>query len=149
MPDLPTQENHSPKKKPGKLRLTLGWMILLVMLAALVINAFRPSHTRIVDVKVGTGPAVKAGDRVAVHYVGKLADGKVFDESKPRGQPFEFRVGEGMVIRGWDVGLVGMQAGGVRQLVIPPDEAYGSKGAGKVIPPNSTLYFEVELIGIK
>jgi FKBP-type peptidyl-prolyl cis-trans isomerase len=123
-------------------------MILLVALAAVAINAFRPSHTKIVDIKLGTGPAVKTGDTVSVHYVGKLANGKVFDESKSRGLPFDVGVGRGMVIKGWDVGLVGMQAGGVRKLVIPPDEAYGAKGVGP-IPPNSTLYFEVELIGIK
>jgi FKBP-type peptidyl-prolyl cis-trans isomerase len=135
-------------KKPNKLRMTLGWMVLLVALAAVAINAFRPSHTKVIDVKVGTGPVVKAGDTVSVHYVGKLGDGKVFDSSKTRGVPFEVGVGRGMVIKGWDVGLVGMQAGGVRKLVIPPDEAYGAKGASP-IPPNSTLYFEVELIGIK
>jgi FKBP-type peptidyl-prolyl cis-trans isomerase len=135
--------------KPGRLRLTLGWMILLVALAALVINALRPSHTKILDVKVGTGPAAKSGDTVSVHYVGKLRDGTVFDSSKARGVPFDVVVGRGMVIKGWDVGLVGMQVGGVRQLTIPPDEAYGSKGAGKVIPPGSTLSFEVELLGIK
>jgi FKBP-type peptidyl-prolyl cis-trans isomerase len=134
--------------KPSKLRLTLGGMILLVALAALGINAFRPSHTRVVDVKVGTGPAVKAGDMVTVHYVGKLGDGTVFDTSKTGGQPFDVQVGKGMVIKGWDVGLVGMQVGGVRQLVVPPDEAYGPNGMGKVIPPNSTLYFEVELLKI-
>jgi FKBP-type peptidyl-prolyl cis-trans isomerase len=135
--------------KPGRLRLTLGWMILLVALAALAIDVLRPSHTKIVDVKVGTGPAAKAGDTVSVHYVGKLRDGTVFDSSKARGVPFDVVVGRGMVIKGWDVGLVGMQVGGVRQLTIPPDEAYGSKGAGKVIPPDSTLSFEVELLGIK
>ena len=136
-------------KTVSKLRLTLGWMILIVALAALVINAFRPSHTRITDVKVGTGPAVKAGDTVRVHYVGKLSDGTVFDSSKARGVPFEVVVGRGMVIQGWDAGLLGMQAGGVRQLVIPPEEAYGSKGAGKAVPPDSTLSFEVDLIGIR
>ncbi len=136
-------------EKPGKFRLTLGGMVLLVALAALVINTFRPAHTKVVDVKVGTGPAVKAGDLVSVHYVGKLANGKVFDSSKTRGMPSDFPIGRGQVIKGWDVGLVGMRAGGVRTLVIPPDEAYGAKGVSPVIPPNSTLYFEVELIGIK
>jgi FKBP-type peptidyl-prolyl cis-trans isomerase len=146
---IEAQGSPPPKKKPGKFRLTLGWMVLIVALAALAINAFRPSRTRIIDVKPGTGPAVKAGDSVSVHYVGKLADGKVFDESKPRGLPFEVVVGQGRVIKGWDVGIVGMQAGGVRKLVIPPEEAYGTKGVGSVIPPNSTLYFEIELLGIK
>jgi FKBP-type peptidyl-prolyl cis-trans isomerase len=149
MPDLPSPENPPPSnKKPGKLRLTLGWMILIVALAALGINAFLPSSTRIVDVKVGTGPAVKAGDTVSVHYVGTLRDGTVFDSSKARGVPADFVVGRGMIIKGWDVGLVGMQVGGVRRLVIPPEEAYGSRKLGPILP-NSILYFEIELIGIK
>jgi FKBP-type peptidyl-prolyl cis-trans isomerase len=135
--------------KPSRLRLTLGGMILLVALAALGINAYRPSHTKVFDVKVGTGPAVKAGDMVTVHYVGELSNGTVFDSSKARGQPFEVVVGRGTVIKGWDVGLLGMQVGGVRQLVIPPDDGYGAKGVGKVIPPNATLHFEVELLKIR
>jgi FKBP-type peptidyl-prolyl cis-trans isomerase len=135
--------------KPGRLRLTLGWMILLVALAALGINAFRPAHTKIVDVKVGTGPLVKAGDTVVLHYVGKLKGGSVFDSSKGRGLPLEVVIGRGVVIQGWDAGLVGMQVGGVRQLVIPPEEGYGAKGMPPVIPPGSTLFFEVDLIGIK
>ena len=134
--------------KPRKIRLTLGGMLLLVALIAVGIDYLRPTGTRIDDVKVGSGPAVKAGDTVSVHYVGKLADGKTFDSSKGRGPPFELSVGRGMVIKGWDVGLVGMKVGGIRRLVIPPDEAYGKKGAPPVIPPNATLHFEVELIRI-
>ena len=99
--------------------------------------------------KVGTGPGVKAGDTVSVHYVGRLADGKTFDSSKDRGQPFELAVGQGQVIKGWEVGLIGMQVGGVRRLVIPPDEAYGKRGVPPTIPPNATLQFEVELVRIK
>src|SRR4051812_30599675 len=102
--------------KPVKLRLTLGGMIVLVAVIALGISALRPQVTRIVDVKLGTGPAVKPGDEVAVHYVGKLVNGKEFDSSKGRNEPFEFGVGRGSVIKGWEVGLVGMQAGGIRQL---------------------------------
>jgi FKBP-type peptidyl-prolyl cis-trans isomerase len=135
--------------KPRTIRLTLGGMLVLVALIAFGIDFLKPSTTRIEDVKVGTGPAVKAGDTVSVHYVGKLADGKTFDSSKGKGQPFELSVGRGMVIKGWDVGLVGMQVGGVRRLVIPPDEAYGKRGVPPVIPPNATLHFEVELIQIK
>jgi FKBP-type peptidyl-prolyl cis-trans isomerase FkpA len=138
--------NARPAKK---LRLTIGGMILLVAAAAIGINALRPSTTRIIEVKVGSGPAVKAGDTVSVHYVGKLVDGKVFDSTKTRGQPFDFTVGRGMVIKGWDVGLVGMQAGGVRQLLIPSEEAYGQRGHPPVIPPNSKLLFELELLQIK
>jgi FKBP-type peptidyl-prolyl cis-trans isomerase len=135
--------------KPRRLRLTLGGMIILVAVAAFLIDALRPITTKIVDVKVGAGPAVKAGDVVVVHYVGKLAGGKVFDSSKARGQPFEVTVGRGRVIKGWDVGLVGMQAGGVRQLAIPSDEAYGARGVPPLIPPQAKLFFEIELLQIK
>ena len=135
--------------KPRTIRLTLGGMLVLVALIAFGIDFLKPSTTRIEDVKVGTGPAVKSGDTVSVHYVGQLADGKTFDSSKDRGQPFELSVGRGMVIKGWDVGLVGMQVGGVRRLVIPPDEAYGRRGAPPTIPPSATLHLEVELIQIK
>ncbi len=135
--------------KVSKLRASIGGMMLLVALAALVINALRPTNTRIIDVKVGTGPAVKAGDTVSVHYVGKLDNGTEFDNSKPRGQPFDVVVGQGTVIKGWDAGLIGMQVGGIRQLIIPPEEGYGARGAGKFIPPNSRLNFEIELIGIR
>ena len=135
--------------KPRKLRLTLGGMILLVAAIAVGIDYFRPRGTKIDDVKVGQGPAVKPGDTVTVHYVGRLPDGKVFDSSKGRGQPFEVVVGGGRVIKGWDVGLIGMQAGGVRQLAIPPEEAYGKRGVPPLIPPNAKLLFEVELIRIQ
>jgi FK506-binding nuclear protein len=123
-------------------------MVLLVALAALGIYAFLPDTTKIIDMKLGTGPAVKAGDTVSVHYVGRLGNGKVFDESKGLGRPIDVVVGRGVVIQGWDLGLVGMQAGGVRRLVIPPAEAYGAKAVGPV-PANSTLSFEIELIGIR
>lgn len=105
-------------------------------------------QTQIEDTQVGAGPAAKAGDRVSVHYVGTLADGTKFDSSRDRGQPFAFQLGRGQVIRGWDVGVEGMQVGGVRKLTIPPDEGYGARGAGGVIPPNATLHFEVELLQI-
>jgi FKBP-type peptidyl-prolyl cis-trans isomerase len=109
----------------------------------------RPRGTRIIDIKTGTGPAVTTGDTVEVHYVGRLEDGKTFDSSKTRGQPFAFAVGRGRVIKGWDAGLVGMRAGGVRRLIIPPEEGYGEKGAGSVIPPNAKLIFEIELVRIQ
>ena len=136
-------------KKVSRFRMTLGWMMLVVALAAVAIYAFRPIHTRIIDVKVGTGPVVKPGDTVLVHYVGQLTNGKVFDSSKARGVPVDFPIGRGMVIQGWDRGIVGMQPGGVRQLIIPPEEGYGAIGQTGLIPPNSTLQFEVELISIR
>ena len=132
-------------RKP-RFQVTIGGMLILVALVAVGAAYFRPRHTQIEDVKVGTGPAVKSGDLIAVHYVGTLPGGKEFDNSRSRGQPFTLKVGGGQVIRGWDIGLEGMQAGGVRLLVIPPEEAYGKKGVPPVIPPNATLRFVVELL---
>lgn len=102
-----------------------------------------------VDVVVGKGPEAKAGDVVSVHYVGTLLDGKEFDASRKHGKPFNFPLGQGQVIKGWDEGVAGMKPGGKRKLVIPPSKAYGARGAPPVIPPNSTLLFEVELLEIK
>ena len=98
--------------------------------------------------KKGSGPAAKAGNLVSVHYTGTLEDGKKFDSSHDRGTPFQFGLGQGQVIKGWDVGVEGMQIGEKRKLTIPPEMGYGARGAGNVIPPNATLIFEVELISI-
>lgn len=98
------------------------------------------------DVTVGTGRAVKTGDRVNVHYVGTLTDGTEFDASRRHGQPFSFEVGKGHVIKGWDQGLLGMKVGGKRKLTIPPDLAYGDRGVPPKIPPKSTLLFDIELL---
>ncbi len=100
-------------------------------------------------IKEGTGPEIKAGSTAVVHYTGKLTDGTVFDSSKPRGQAFEFALGAGMVIKGWDLGVEGMKVGEVRMLTIPSTLAYGASGIPGAIPPNATLIFEVELLGIK
>jgi FKBP-type peptidyl-prolyl cis-trans isomerase len=99
--------------------------------------------------KAGTGAEAKAGQMVSVHYVGTLTDGKKFDSSRDRGEPFQFKLGAGQVIKGWDEGVAGMKAGELRKLTIPASIGYGARGAGGVIPPNATLIFEVELISSK
>jgi FKBP-type peptidyl-prolyl cis-trans isomerase FkpA len=98
------------------------------------------------ELQVGAGAEAAAGQHVSVHYTGWLTDGTKFDSSKDRGDPFEFPLGAGHVIRGWDEGVQGMKVGGTRKLTIPPDLGYGARGAGGVIPPNATLVFEVELL---
>ncbi|WP_124951619.1 FKBP-type peptidyl-prolyl cis-trans isomerase [Sulfuriferula thiophila] len=101
------------------------------------------------DTIEGTGATAAAGQTVTVHYTGWLTNGTKFDSSKDRNQPFNFHLGAGEVIRGWDEGVAGMKVGGTRKLTIPPQLGYGARGAGGVIPPNATLVFEVELLGVK
>jgi FKBP-type peptidyl-prolyl cis-trans isomerase len=108
------------------------------------------------DAEVGTGAEAVAGRSVTVHYTGWLFDeskpdhkGRKFDSSRDRNEPFEFRLGAGQVIRGWDEGVAGMKIGGKRTLTIPADYGYGARGAGGVIPPNATLIFDVELLGVR
>ena len=120
-----------------------------------------PAATLVFDVEVmgiprveittteeGTGPVAELGDQVNVHYTGWLEDGTKFDSSRDRSDPFSFPVDCSYVIRGWDEGVKGMQVGGKRRLVVPPDLGYGAQGAGGVIPPNATLVFEIELLEI-
>jgi peptidylprolyl isomerase len=116
-------------------------------------TAAAPSGLQIKDIKVGTGATPKAGQICVVHYTGWLyqnaAKGKKFDSSHDRNEPFAFPLGQGQVIPGWDQGVATMKVGGKRSLVIPPELAYGARGVEGVIPPNATLLFEVELLGVK
>lgn len=107
------------------------------------------SELQIEELKEGSGEEAVAGKNVEVHYTGWLTDGTKFDSSIERGQPFVFPLGAGRVIKGWDQGVQGMKVGGKRKLTIPSHLAYGENGAGGVIPPNATLVFEVELLGVK
>jgi FKBP-type peptidyl-prolyl cis-trans isomerase FkpA len=107
-----------------------------------------PSGLTIDDLVVGDGAAAAAGQQVKVHYTGWLTDGTKFDSSKDRNDPFVFPLGAGRVIKGWDEGVQGMKIGGKRKLTIPAALGYGARGAGGVIPPNATLVFEVELLGV-
>lgn len=107
------------------------------------------TELKVEDQVVGSGTEAVEGKEVTVHYTGTLTNGTKFDSSVDRQQPFSFRLGSGMVIPGWDQGIKGMKVGGKRRLVIPPQLAYGERGAGGVIPPNATLVFEVELLDVK
>jgi FKBP-type peptidyl-prolyl cis-trans isomerase len=107
------------------------------------------AQLQIEDLVVGTGASPKKGQLVRVHYTGWLTDGKKFDSSHDHGDAFEFAIGKGQVIQGWDEGVLSMKVGGKRKLTIPPELGYGARGAGGVIPPNATLVFEVELLGVR
>lgn len=127
----------------------VGFFVYQTITQTNMANSSQTSGLQIQDSQIGTGAAVKSGDTVLIHYKGTLTNGTEFDSSYGRGQPFETRIGVGQVIKGWDQGIVGMKVGGKRKLIIPPELGYGSQGAGGAIPPNATLIFEVELMGIK
>jgi FKBP-type peptidyl-prolyl cis-trans isomerase len=105
-------------------------------------------NLQVAELTLGNGPEAKMGDLVSIDYTGTLTDGTVFDSSRPKGKPFQFRLGANQVIKGFERGIVGMKQGGVRRLTIPPDLGYGKKGMPPVIPPNATLVFEIELVSV-
>ena len=131
----------------------LGLFLGVVGNVAAADKVTTPTGLVYMDEKVGTGAEAKSGQTASVHYTGWLNQngepGTKFDSSVDRGQPFEFALGAGMVIKGWDQGVAGMKVGGKRRLVIPPELGYGARGAGGVIPPNASLIFDVELLGVK
>jgi len=152
-------------KRPSLLPIALGTLLMaLVLSGCATATAPAPTSTSssvpasapqtfpegltVVDTVVGTGTAAKTGDHVTVHYTGWLADGTKFDSSVDKGQPFEFDLGAGRVIKGWDEGVVGMKVGGKLKLTISPDLGYGAAGYPPVIPANATLTFDVELLKI-
>ncbi|MBF2096834.1 MAG: FKBP-type peptidyl-prolyl cis-trans isomerase [Gloeomargaritaceae cyanobacterium C42_A2020_066] len=135
--ETPASETVAATPEEPTRRLTLDdWVIT-------------PSGLKYQDLKEGKGASPRQGQTAVVHYTGRLEDGTVFDSSKTRGRPFQFRIGVGQVIKGWDEGVATMRVGGERRLQIPPDLAYGKRGAGGVIPPNATLIFDVELLSIQ
>jgi FKBP-type peptidyl-prolyl cis-trans isomerase FkpA len=108
-----------------------------------------PNGMEFIDIQVGTGDEAQPGKMVTVHYTGWLTDGKKFDSSRDRRDPFQFALGRGQVIKGWDEGVKGMRVGGQRRLIIPPSLGYGQRGAPGAIPPNATLIFDVELLKVQ
>ena len=129
-------------------RMLMGALLPAVPDDASGAQQTKPSGLKYEEIKEGTGEVATAGKNVSVHYTGWLTNGTKFDSSKDRGQPFDFPLGGGRVIKGWDEGVKGMKVGGVRKLTIPPELGYGARGAGGVIPPNATLVFEVELLKV-
>ncbi|HKZ80652.1 MAG TPA: FKBP-type peptidyl-prolyl cis-trans isomerase [Pyrinomonadaceae bacterium] len=157
--NYPTPNPTGPGKKQQQVRTMAIALVVVLAIGAIVYVMWRRGNSsegevrtasglRYVDLKEGTGPAPKFGQTVTVHYTGTLENGTKFDSSLDRGQPFEFRIGTGSVIKGWDEGLMSMKVGGKRKLIIPPSLGYGAR-AQPNIPANSTLIFDVELLNVK
>ena len=156
---IPPTLGYGPGGSPGKIppNATLFFEVELLGTAEpkatpespITASANTANGLKIEDQKVGDGPGAKQGQTVSVHYTGWLTNGAKFDSSKDAGRPFTFMLGAGRVIKGWDQGVAGMKVGGKRKLTIPPELAYGKGGFGNVIPPDSTLIFEVELLKIE
>ncbi|MCX2723080.1 FKBP-type peptidyl-prolyl cis-trans isomerase [Roseibium salinum] len=127
----------------------IKWISGILVSAVLIMPAVAQDELQIRDIEKGIGEEANVGETVVVHYTGWLMDGTKFDSSLDRGEPFSFTLGERKVIPGWEKGVEGMQVGGKRELIIPPDMAYGSRGAGGIIPPDATLKFEIELLEVK
>lgn len=160
----PNQKQRATERKEQQSNQKIVLLVVLLAAVALAAIFYRPKQTgfkideagmsetasglKYKDLVIGNGPEAQIGDLVSVHYTGYLTDGTKFDSSLDRGQPFSFQLGTGSVIQGWEEGVAGMRVGGKRQLLIPPELGYGSSGAGDVIPPNATLFFEIELLGI-
>jgi|SRR5438128_9721711 len=145
------------QRMPGSLSARQPLLIVTVIVGAMMMAACgskvgqevtTPTGLKYVDEVVGTGEKPRLGKTVVVEYTGTLTDGTKFDSSKDHGQPYEFRLGTGTVIQGWDEGILSMKVGGKRKLIVPPNLGYGAQGKGQ-IPPNATLIFEIELLGVK
>ena len=136
-------------KQPGGWRVIASQETRIGNSKAAGVEMTTSTGLKITDIVVGTGASPQTGQMVTVHYTGTLENGTKFDSSLDRGEPFIFQIGMGRVIKGWDEGVMTMKVGGKRKLVIPPELGYGARGAGRVIPPNATLIFEVELLYVK
>ncbi len=172
MPKMTARESRrvrrAQKRRNQQIYIVMGGVVVIAVLALAIFLAIRANQAnsaatqaaasqtitpasglQITDEVIGTGAEAKTGDTVSVDYTGTLTDGTKFDSSLDRGAPFDFTIGAGSVIKGWDEGVVGMKVGGKRKLTIPPDLAYGAAGRPPVIPPNATLIFEIQLVAIK